>query len=468
MRTRHFLLLLVSVFLGAIDQTVVAAVLPSLISELGIPINRLDDASWAITLYLAGYAVALPIAGQVSDRGYARPLVVGSLGLFGVGSAIVGVAPGIGLILAGRTLQAVGAGALVPVALGQVGSTTGGKEAALRIAWVTAIAETGALLGPVYGAVLVEWLHWRWIFLLNIPIVCLLAAGLAWGWPQRSAVKRAPIDVLGGILLGGCLGSLTLALTREAGRVLGEGGRFVLLLLLAGGAIAFVLWERRAAAPLLSAELTRRRPIVDMLAIHLFAGAAFMVPLLVVPLWGNTLLRRTPTEAALLLARLTLSIPLGALLAAVLGRWLGHRWIAAVGLFSSAAALTLMSGWTTDVVEPAMTPALLLAGLGFGLMLTPTNTLTILAAGAELAGTAASLVQVARLLGMTVASAALAAYGLERFTRLAAAVPFTNVAVYLAGVQASAHQVFTELFWWGAMLALVAAAIALLSRSPTR
>jgi hypothetical protein len=114
-----------------------------------------------------------------------------------------------------------------------------------------------------------------------------------------------------------------------------------------------------------------------------------------------------------------------------------------------------------------MTPALLLAGLGFGLMLAPTNAVVVAAAGPADAATGASLLQLARLLGMTFGSAALTAYGLERFSTLVADLSLTNMPAYLAGVRAGAHQVFVELFGWGAALSL-AAAVAVVGMGPGR
>lgn len=458
-----FIVLLSAVLLGAVDQTVVAAALPALVLDLGLPINRLDSASWAITAYLAGYALVLPIAGQLADR--VRRLdrfLAACLMVFALGSLAAGLGQDLTVIVLGRFVQAIGAGALLPVALGQTRGSDDLARLAVRIGWVTAIAEGGALLGPVYGAGMVHFVSWRWIFLLNIPLSLVIGWLLVRHWPRDARPEaREPWNRLSPLLLGLSLGALIVALSREATHLVNEQGRPMLLGLAAVSAVAFLVADRRAASPLLPSSLMRQRAVPVALLTHLLAGAAFMIPLVVVPLWGSTLLGRAPAEASLLLARLTLTIPLGALLASRLGGRLPLSWLASLGMLICLAGALMMTQWSVDTDETAMTPALLLAGLGFGIMIVPTNTLAIGASGLGSASTAASLVQVARLIGMTIASAALATYGLDRFDALVANLSLTDPEAYLNGVRASADLVFSDLFRASAVLAALAAAVAL-------
>jgi MFS family permease len=460
---RDFLPLLAAVLLGALDQTVVAATLPAIVLDFGIPLNQLNDVSWAITAYLAGYALVLPIAGHLADRIKRRDVfTVACLVMFGAGSGLVGLGQDLFTIVLGRFVQAVGAGALLPIALGRVSARGGLGGLILRIGWVTAIAEGGAVLGPVYGAAVMQLLSWRWVFLINLPCVLILGLLALRMEPNSEHRQAGPLDWPSAALLGGALAAWTLAMSHEAS-TLGAGlARPVLLVTGLALTIGVVAIERRAAAPLLPRGMFQNGAVVITLVIHVLGGVALMVPLLLVPIWGNTLLGEEPTDAALLLSRLTLTIPLGALLGSRLGTRMPLFALATAGMAMTTIALGLMNRWLVDVVPQAMTPALLLAGLGFGLMIAPTNAVAIRAAGLVNAATAASLVQAARLVGMTLASAALASFGLDQFNALVADLSIGDVETYLRAVRDGAHQVFTGQFGWGAAAAGLGAVAALI------
>jgi MFS family permease len=111
----------VGVFLGALDQTVVVTALPAIVSDLQIPFNRLDDAAWLVNAYLLGYTISLPLVGRLSDVYGRRPVIFGCLALLGITSIACGAARGLESLIAARGLQAIGGGALLPVALAVVG-----------------------------------------------------------------------------------------------------------------------------------------------------------------------------------------------------------------------------------------------------------------------------------------------------------------------------------------------------------
>lgn len=462
----HQLALLGALFLGALDQTVVVAILPQIVQDLRIPFDRLDDAAWAVTGYLAGYAFILPLAGQVADRGRFDRLVVACLGLFAFGSAVTASTSDLGILVAGRIVQAVGAGALLPVALGRAVQGADVRATAVRAGIVTAIAEGGALLGPVYGAVAIQFVDWRWVFLLNIPVAIALAFGLTWRSSNEGGEAVGQVAWFGAGSLGVALSAAVLALSREGSRLAGGAGRPLLVAVSAISLAALAAEELRARTPLLPTEFLRSGSIIAGLGTQLLGGAALIFPLVLVPVWGNTLLGYTPAQASLVLARMTLAIPVGALVGGAVSRWVSPRWPATAGMAGTGVALALMARWPLGTTETEMTPSLLLAGLGFGLMLAPTNAAVLAKSGEGQATTAASLLQSARLVGMAFASAGLASYGLDRFGTLAAALPAADLEAYAAGLRGSAYQVLTELLGWGAVVGLAAAVPAAFIASP--
>jgi MFS family permease len=334
-----------------------------------------------------------------------------------------------------------------------------------RIGWVTAIAEGGALLGPVYGAGALHIMSWRWIFLLNVPVAIAFAWVLHRTWLPDARRGTAAIDWRGGLLLGAILSCTILAASQEASRLDERVGRPALLAAAILGCAAYALSARRTPEPVLPATLVGGRLMQAVLLTHLLSGMALIAPLILVPLWGNTLMSLEPTQAALLLARLSLTIPIGALLGSRLSGMLPLTIVATAGMLLAGGALELMSAWPVSIDTTTMTGPLLLGGFGFGLMISPTNGLAIQSAGQVHASTAASLVQAARLVGMAVGSAALASFGLDHFNTLVAELTLSDPTAYVEAVRSSAQQVFTRLFHWGALAAVAGSGAALLTWS---
>ena len=152
-------------------------------------------------------------------------------------------------------------------------------------------------------------------------------------------------------------------------------------------------------------------------------GAALIISMVTVPLMANTALGRGSLEGGLMLMRLTAAVPVGALLGGYLAYKLGHRAVSALGLLLAAAGLFLMSGWTPDDGDTMLTLHLLLSGFGFGLVIAPLFVAAMDAGPDDYQATAASMVTVARMIGMALGLAALSAWGMDRFLLLAAELP---------------------------------------------
>ena len=467
------------VFLGALDQTVVVTALPAIIRELEIPFTRLAEASWIVTAYLLGYTVALPLVGRLADvYGHVR-LYLACLLVFALGSLLAGLARSLEALVVARAIQALGGGAILPVTLAVASDLFAEERRPLALGAIGALAEAGGVLGPLYGGVIAERLDWRWIFYLNLPvglaIVGLVLLGR--GWRAEPGGARGVVDYPGALLLGLGLGALTLGLSQEGSQ---PGSRPIspeLVALALGAFVAFVAWERRAPAPLVDLALFRCAPFSAANLTNLLVGAALIVVLVDVPLWSATVLGRDPLAGGLLLLRLTLLIPVGALVGGVLTRWLGPRLTALLGLAAAGASLTLLAHWRPDTPELVLTGDLALGGLGFGLLVAPVTAVAVGWAGAARAGLASSLVTVQRMVGMMLGLAALTAWGLRRFQERVADLPLPlpepgeaaeafqqRVAAYQAGVLDATLATYQEVFLAGALVCLVAVAPALLLR----
>ena len=405
-------------FVTALDQNVVVTALPDVMLGLKIPFSELDRVSWVITAYLLGYTVAMPLIGRMGDvYGYSR-VYQGGLVLFTIGTLLVAVSSSLEWMVGARVEQAVGGGATVPIGLAIASTALPPRHRGLALGIVIAAAEAGTMLGPAYGGAVIKFLDWRWIFWLNVPQSA--AVFLALFWLPNAPHQEGRVDYLGGALLVATLLILSLALSREGLFTLSSSTPFIIGapgLVLAG---LLVMVERRTWQPLLNSFLFRSRAFVTANLTQLLEGVAFIIAMVTVPLMADTVMGKEPVTGAMWLLRMTGAIPLGAVMGRKLLAVLGTRPVTVMGLVLSALGLFLLSTWELDVSEPWLTLHLVIAGLGFGQNNTAIMTRALSDAGEDYRGTAASLVVMSRMMGMTLGLAALAAWGVEHFQALAA------------------------------------------------
>ena len=462
-------------FITALDQTVVVTALPAVMLDLKVPISQLDRVAWIITAYLLGYTVAMPLIGRLGDvYGYPR-VYMASLVVFCIGTGLVAVSGSLGWMVGARVVQAVGGGATVPIGMALATSLVPPERRPLALGVVGAAAEAGSMLGPVYGGAIVEILSWRWIFWLNIPQSAIVFAALL-RLPNHHN-RDARVDYRGGVLLVGALTLLSLGLSQRGLFALDSLAPWLMMavgiLLVAG--LVFV--ERRVAQPLLSAVFLRSWAFLTANLTQVLVGVALIMAMVTVPLLADTVMGRDPFTGALWLLRLTAAIPVGALAGAVLVSFAGARTVTVAGLAMVAAGMLLASGWQLGVGDPELTIHLVIAGLGFGLVIAPILNQALAAVDEDYRGTAASLVVVSRMLGMTLGLAALSAWGVEHFQVLTAGLELplaapgestaaleTRVAEYASQVNDAGLSLFQTFFRVAAFISLAAILPALAMR----
>src|SRR4051794_2129479 len=235
--------------------------------------------SWVITAYAIVFAAALVPAGRIADRAGRRRTYLGGLAVFALGSVVCGLAPDLGVLLAGRALQGLGAAAASPASLGLLLAAVGERGRATYAARWTGAAALGMTLGPFVGGALTTLGDWRWAFLVNVPLVAAIVAATPKVVPEtpRHPGRRLP-DPWGAVVLVLGASALTLALS-EAGEW-GVADVRTTGSLLAGAALAllFVRRSARVADPLLDLALLRRRRVaVAATMTFLYAAALFAV-----------------------------------------------------------------------------------------------------------------------------------------------------------------------------------------------
>ena len=497
-------------FIAALDQTVVATALPSVMLDLKIPITQLDRVSWIITAYLLGYTVAMPLIGRLGDvYGYPR-VYQASLVVFCIGTSLVAVAQSFEFMIGARVIQAIGGGATVPLGMALATSLAPPQKRALALGVVGGAAEAGSMLGPAYGGAIVELSSWRWIFWLNVPqSAVVFVALMRLPGPQLIPLRRgssasaspelgkARVDYLGGGLLIAALLLLSLGLSRSELFTLESPVPFILAASGLGLGGVLVLVERRVWQPLLAHVFLRSWAFILSNLTQALVGVSLIIAMVTVPLTADTVMQKDPFTGAMWLLRMTGVIPL----ASVLGGWLysaslnpahfssfrwglswaGGRTLTVTGLLMVAAGLFFCSRWEVGVDDPALTLQLLLAGAGFGLVIAPILHRALQSVGEDYRATAASLVTVARMMGMTLGLAAMSAWGVEHFQVLTSGlelpIPQTGestealnarVEQYTAGVNAAGLSVFRAFFRAAAIIALAAIPLALIKFTTER
>ena len=471
-------------FLAALDAFVVVTLLPSMIADVGLTIDRFEQATPIVTGFLGGYIVAMPLLGAYSDARGRAPVYAACMVVFAVGSIITATAGlwtlgGLPWLVAGRVLQGLGGGGLVPLSLALAADLYRGNARTIALGSVSGLQEAGSVFGPLYGTTLATLAAsaggWRFVFWLNVPLAALCAGGLLLttrraARPVRSA--ESSIDWISAALLGVGLGLLVVALYPDDPDHRATGA----LLIPAGIAsvVALAFYGRRQVRrlePLVPRELLRSRAFIGAAIANVLIGVALMVALVDVPVLGRLVFGLDQPGSGLLLSRFLLGIPIGA----VLGGWLASRFpgrlVAVAGILLSAAAFLEMSTWPSNElslhvgIARQADLALVACGLGLGVVIAPLTAAVLALTRGESHGLATSLVVLARTMGMLVGLSALTAFGLYRFHKILGTPVLTDPSLrarvdHLQRLVAAAFlQEYREIFIVAAVLCALAALV---------
>ncbi len=361
--------LMLATGLVAIDSTIVATAVPSIVRDVG----GFASFPWLFSAYLLAQAVSVPIYGKLSDMAGRKPIILIGIGLFLLGSVLCGVAWSMPSLIAFRALQGLGAGAVLPVAVTIAGDIYTLEERAKVQGYLASVWAISSVVGPSLGGVFSALGIWRGIFLVNIPL-CLLA-----GWmlvrTLHEDVERArhKVDYAGAVLLAGSLGLLILG-ALQGGQAWAWNSPLSIGVFVVGAALlaAFLLVERRAAEPILPAWVVSRRLLGTTALVSFGVGAVLIGLTSYVPTFLEGALSSSPLVAGLALAALTLGWPLSASQAGRFYLRIGFKATALIGIVISVVGLLILSLTAGAPNVALIAVSCFVVGLGLGLLATPT------------------------------------------------------------------------------------------------
>lgn len=393
-------ILMASVFVGGLDMGIVAPAFTTLTREFGAEPRW---TVWALTLYSIVYAASMPIIGKLTDIVGRKKMLMGCLSLFGIGSALCALAPGLHIFLLGRAVQAIGGGGIFPVANAIIGDTFSPEKRGKALGMVGAMMGLSLVIGPNIGGFLVQYLSWHWIFWVNIPLIALILL-----FAIRLAETYQPvgkkIDFLGALLLLAFMNFLLAGISFINTSTPSSDARqhaviyFGIALM---ALIAFLFQERRVEDPIVDFKLLFSRQIFFTNLIAITTGyvmtAAFFIPSYV-----EALLHMTPSMAGAMITPLAIGILVGTPLSGVLLDRMAAKNVIMLGSVIAFSGLLLLL-YTGGLI--ALILSLIVTGFGLGfLMGAPLNYLIINSVKSHHRGSALGILSVFRILGISIGS----------------------------------------------------------------
>jgi EmrB/QacA subfamily drug resistance transporter len=420
---------MLSVFLAAMESTVVATAMPTVVAGLG----GVHIYSWVFSGFLLTSTVTMPLWGRLSDVFGRRPVYLIGLVVFLAGSALSGLAQTMAQLIAFRMLQGLGAGSLMTVGMTIVGELFGLEQRAKMQGYVSGVWGVASLLGPLLGGLLTDHISWRWVFYINLPFGAIAILLLRGALPEG---QRRPhvLDYPGLALFSVGVSALLIGIM-EAGRVGRWTGLDVVLPLgVAGvGLGAFVAVERRAREPIMPLRLFRHRMVTAATLNGFLSGMAMFGAISFVPLFLQSVSGMSATAAGFVLTPFVLGWVAMSIVSARLVLRLGYRVLVVSGMACLSVAFLLLSRWGPGLTQAVAMRDALLGGLGMGLTFVPMLIAVQSAVPRPDLGAATSMTQFCRTIGGAVG---LSVMGAVMIRRLAAGAPMADAlhAVFTVGL----------------------------------
>ncbi|MFD3743374.1 MDR family MFS transporter [Nocardia sp. NPDC058633] len=440
--------LMLATGLVALDSTILATAVLSITDSLG----DFTLFPWLFTSYLLAQAVTVPIYGALADTFGRKPVMLFGIAVFALGSLLCGLASSMLALIVFRAIQGIGAGAIQPTTMVIASDLYTLAERATVQGYLAGVWAVASVTGPLLGGICADYLGWRWIFLVNLPLAALAAWMLVRHVHESVPRHHRRVDYPGAVLLTLGAGALVLGLL-EGGQAWAWGSPvgFAVFGCAALSLMLFVVVEARAAQPILPLWVFTRRVVIASSVAAMLGGALLFGFTTYVPMFNQGVLGTSALVAGLVTGALTLGWPLAAAKAGKVYLRFGFRTCAVLGSTVAAigAATTLLLDENSTLWQVAA--SCFVVGAGMGLVATPTLIAAQTSARWAERGVVTSATMFARSLGSAVGVAVFGAIVNERLDGAGVPTPQT--------LSAAIHLVFASIAVTTVVLVAACAAI---------
>jgi EmrB/QacA subfamily drug resistance transporter len=424
-----------SVFLAAMESTVVATAMPTVIASLG----GIEIYSWTFSAFLLASTVTMPLWGRLADQLGRRGVYLAGLSIFLVGSALSGLSQSMAQLITFRAIQGLGAGSLVTIGMTIIADLWGLERRAKMQGYFSSVYGIASVAGPLVGGFLTDAISWRWVFYINLPfgLAAMIAIRLGLG-DEEAARSRPSFDYLGTVVFTAAVSALLIGLV-EAGREASwiRGSVLGLVALSVALLIAFIAIERAAAEPVVPLTLFAIPMVRAAAATGFLSGMAMFGAISYVPLFLQAVTASSAMQAGFVLMPFVIGWVACSILGARMVLRVGYRSVVLVGMLALTAAFLLMAGWNESLTRGAAMRDMALAGVGMGLVFVPMLIAVQSAVPHAVLGSATSVTGFFRFIGGAVGVAVMGSVMSQRLHAELAAL----VAAAPAGLQEGLRRV---------------------------
>jgi EmrB/QacA subfamily drug resistance transporter len=394
-------------FMIMLDNTVVNVALPSMQRSLHIDRAELE---WVVNAYALTFGVLLLSGGKLADLLGRRRIFIAGLIIFTASSLFCGLANSASMLIAARTVQAVGAAMMNPATLSIISATFPPRQRGTAIGIWAGVSAMALAIGPLVGGILTEKVSWGWIFFINVPIgVIGIVAARVFIDETRDTSREQRLDLPGLLTSGIGLFALTYALISTNHNAWTSARVLILFAVAVVGLTAFVLLELHQRLPMLDLSLFKNATFAGANTVMLLVGLAMFGIFFFNSLFLQNVLRYSAIETGATFLPMTVLIILVAPAAGKLSDRIGPRWLMTAGMLLLTASLLFFSRLDVGSSWWAIFPGLILGGLGMSLAMTPTTTAAMHAVPVDKAGVGSAVINSMRQVGGSLGIAVLGA-----------------------------------------------------------
>ena len=448
-------------FMTTLDSSIVNIGLPAIARTFGVGVSGAIE--WIIIGYLIVIAAVLLTFGRLADMIGRKPIYELGLVIFVVGSILSGAAPSLGFLIAARIFQGLGGALIFSVNIAMITSVFPASERGRALGWNSVIIALGISAGPTIGGIITQYLTWRWIFYVNVPVGIIVLLATIRVLTERAHKGQGRFDPLGAGLFAVGLASLTLGLS--FGQEWGWTSLGLIAAVLIGvvALTAAIFVERQVPDPILDLALLTNRVFASSNISFILCMLALFAPGFLLPFYFEELRGFSVVQSGLLLTPLPITLAIMAPISGTLADRIGSRWLSPLGLAVACLGLFFLSQINAQSSIGDIIWRLIFTGVGQGLFQAPNTRAMMGAAPPSEQGVASGLLATGRVIGQSL-SVALAG---TIFTSLGAAAAGTLLASQAHKLPASRigelQNTFVNGFHYALLLCAAFAALGILT-----